>query len=62
MAWTKREAAAWLLLVGVIAAGSARLVSDSTGAHLELAPLFVGVALAVAVVRLARHRRGGGDL
>lgn len=61
MARTKREATAWVLLVCVIAAGSALLVSDTTGAHLELAPLFVGVALAVTVVQLARHRQRRGN-
>jgi len=54
--------AAWLLVVGALATASAYLVSDSSGAHLELAPLFFGVAMAVVVVRMfrSRSRRGRG--
>jgi len=42
--------------VGVLAISCALLVTDPTGAHLELAPLFVGAALAVVVVRFFRSR------
>jgi hypothetical protein len=54
--------AAWLLVVAVLAIGCALLVTDPTGAHLELAPVFVGAALALASVRAfrARSRRSGG--
>jgi hypothetical protein len=57
---TKRTMAAWLLVVGGFAVVSASLVSDGSGAHLELAPLFFGVALAVVFVRTFRSRSRGG--
>ena len=60
MASTKRTVTAWLLVVGGLAVTSAYMVSDSSGAHLELAPVFFGVALAVAFVRLFRSRSGRG--
>jgi hypothetical protein len=62
----KQSAAVWLLLVGGAAAGAAGaaagLVSDGSGAYLQLAPVFVGVALGVAGVRTfrSRSRRGRG--
>ena len=43
-------------VVGVLAVGCALLVTDPTGAHLELAPLFVGAAVALAFVRASRAR------
>jgi hypothetical protein len=52
----KRVTAVWLLLPAVGAGVAACLVTDSPGAHLELAPVFVGVALAVATVRTFRSR------
>jgi hypothetical protein len=60
VASSKRTVAAWLLVVGGFAVISASFVSDSSGAHLELAPVFVGVAIAVAFVRLFRSRSGRG--
>jgi Flp pilus assembly protein TadB len=58
----KRVMAVWLLLPAVGAGVAACLVADSPGAHLELAPVFVGVALAVVTVRTyrSRSRRGRG--
>jgi predicted cobalt transporter CbtA len=58
VARTKRTVAAWLLVVFGFAVVSADLVSDSSGAHLELAPVFFGVAIAVAFVRMFRSRSG----
>jgi hypothetical protein len=59
---TKRGVTAWLLVVGGLASCSAYLVGDKSPAHLELAPVFVGLALAVAMVRIfrshSRRRRG----
>jgi hypothetical protein len=54
--------AVWLLLPAVGVGVAACLVSDTPGAHLELAPVFVGVALAVVTVRTyrSRSRRGRG--
>jgi uncharacterized membrane protein YeaQ/YmgE (transglycosylase-associated protein family) len=54
--------ALWLLLVGALAGAAACLVTDRSGAHLQLAPVFLGVALAVAAVWLlrSRSRRGRG--
>ena len=43
MAHTKHGVAAWLLVVGALAMVAACLIRDTTGAHLELAPVFVGV-------------------
>jgi hypothetical protein len=60
VASTKRTVAAWLLVVGGFAVSSASFVSDSSGAHLELAPVFVGVAIAAAFVRLFWSRSGRG--
>ncbi len=60
MASTKRTVTAWLLIVGGLAAISAYLVGDTSGAHLELAPVFFGVALAVVFVRMFRSRSGRG--
>jgi uncharacterized membrane protein (UPF0136 family) len=60
VATTKRGVAAWLLVVGALAAVSAYLVTDTSGAHLKLAPVFVGVALAVATVRMFRSRSRRG--
>ena len=52
MAQTKRGVAVWLLVVAAIAAAATSLITDPTGAHLELAPVFVGTALAVVGVRV----------
>jgi hypothetical protein len=60
MAGTKRTVTAWLLVVGGLAVTTAYLVSDDTGARLELAPLFFGVAMAVVVVRTYRSRSRRG--
>ena len=46
----------WLLVVAAFAAGAASLISDTSGAHLELAPVFFGAALAVVAVRMFRSR------
>jgi len=46
----------WLLVVAAVAAGAASLISDTSGAHLELAPVFLGAAIAVAAGRLYRSR------
>jgi len=56
VAQTKRGVAVWLLVVTAIAAGAASLISDPSGAHLELAPVFFGAALAVVTVRMFRSR------
>ena len=56
----KRVMALWLLLPAVGAGAAACLVTDSPGAHLELAPVFVGVALAVVTVRTYRSRSRRG--
>ncbi len=58
MARTKRSVTAWLLVVGGFAVMAAYLVSDGSGAHLELAPVFFGVAIAVVFVRIFRARSG----
>jgi hypothetical protein len=60
MVSTKRTMAAWLVVVGGLAAVSAYLVQDTSGAHLRLAPLFVGTALVVTCVRLFRSGSGDG--
>ena len=60
MAGSKRTVAAWLLVVGGFAVVAAYLVSDSSGAHLELAPVFFGVAIAVVFVRTFRSRSRRG--
>jgi hypothetical protein len=59
---TKRGVTAWLLVVGGLTFCSAYLVGDGSPAHLELAPVFVGAALAAAMVRVFRYRsrRGRG--
>ncbi len=56
MARTKRTMAAWLLVVGGFAVTTAYLIRDGSGANLELAPLFFGVAIAVVFVRTFRTR------
>ena len=58
MTLTKRGVAIWLLVVTVIAAMAAHLITDTSGAHLKLAPVFVGAALAVVAVRIFRSRSG----
>jgi hypothetical protein len=58
VASTKRTVTAWLLVVGGFAVLAAYFVSDSTGAQLELAPVFFGVAIAVVFVRMFRSRSG----
>ncbi len=62
MASTRSTVTAWLLVVGGLAVMAAYLVSDRSGAHLELAPVFFGVALAVVFVRMFRSRSGRGRL
>lgn len=52
---TKRGVAALLLLVSVLAFAAAYLIQDTTGANLELAPVFFGAALLVTSVRLDRR-------
>ncbi|HRD60022.1 MAG TPA: hypothetical protein PLZ93_08935 [Nocardioides sp.] len=56
MAHTKRGMAFGLLVCALAAGIGALLVTDPTGAHLELAPLFVGAALAIAWSRAVRSR------
>ena len=56
VARTKRTMAAWLLVVGGFAVLAAYLIKDGSGANLELAPLFFGVAIAVVSVRTFRSR------
>ena len=58
MARTKRAVVVWLLVVAAIAAAATSLITDPTGSHLELAPVFVGTALAVVGVRVFRSRSG----
>ena len=60
MAVTKRLLAASLCVVAMLAVGSAYFVSDTSGAHLELAPIFVGAAVFVASVWMLRSRSGRG--
>jgi membrane protein implicated in regulation of membrane protease activity len=62
LAGIKRTAAVWLLVLGAAAGVTPWLVTESSGAHLQLAPVFVGVALAVATVWKfrSRSRRGRG--
>jgi hypothetical protein len=55
---TRRGVAVLLLLVSVFAFVSAYLIQDSSGANLELAPLFFGAALLVTSLRLSRPRSG----
>ena len=56
MALTKRAMTVSVTLVAVLAIGSALLVTDTTGAYLELAPVFVGAALALVLVLAFRSR------
>jgi hypothetical protein len=56
MAQTKHAVAVWLLVVTANAAVAAYLISDTSGAHLELAPVFVGAAVAVAAIHVFRSR------
>jgi UPF0716 family protein affecting phage T7 exclusion len=58
MARTKHGVAGWLLVVAALAVLAASFITDTSGAHLELAPVFVGAAVAVAAVRMFRHRSG----
>jgi hypothetical protein len=58
VAHTKRGVAAWLLVVAALAAVAASLITDTSGAHLKLAPVFFGAALAVVAVRIFRSRPG----
>jgi hypothetical protein len=62
VASNKRTVTAWLLVVGGFAVVASRLVSDSSGAQLELAPVFFGAALAVVFLRMFRARSGRGRL
>jgi hypothetical protein len=48
--------AASLLMLSALAFATAYLIQDTTGAHLELAPIFFGAALVVLTVRVARTR------
>jgi hypothetical protein len=56
VARTKGTTTAWLVVVSGVAGVSAHLVTDRSGAHLQLAPVFVGAALAVATVWVSRSR------
>ena len=56
MTLTKRGLTMSVSAVVVLAIGGALLVTDTTGAHLELAPVFVGAALATLFVRAFRSR------
>ena len=56
---TKRGVAALLLLVSVLAFAAAYLIQDTTGANLELAPLFFGAALVVVSLKLSRPAASG---
>ena len=56
MASTKRTLTAWLVVVGGFAGVSSYFVSDTSGAHLKLAPVFVGAALTVSTVWVSRSR------
>ena len=58
MVCTKHGVAAWLLVVAATAVLAASLITDTTGSHLELAPVFVGAAVAVTAVRMFWHRSG----
>ncbi len=58
MTYTKRGVAAWLLAVAGLASAAAYLIRDTSGAHLELAPVFVGAAVAVTTVWTFRSRQG----
>ena len=56
MARNRHAVTVWLLVVTAIAAVTAYLISDTSGAHLELAPVFVGAAVAVAAIHVFRSR------
>jgi hypothetical protein len=56
-----RGAAVVLLVVSLLTAAAACLVQDTTGANLELAPVFFGAATATLAVKLSRTRPGGGE-
>jgi hypothetical protein len=58
MSRTKQGVAVWLLVVTATACVAASLITDTSGAHLELAPVFVGAALAVVAIRVCRSRPG----
>jgi uncharacterized membrane protein YgaE (UPF0421/DUF939 family) len=58
MTRTKQGVATWLFLVAAAALLAASLITDTSGANLELAPVFVGAALALVSVRLFLHRSG----
>jgi hypothetical protein len=60
VASTKRTLTAWLVGVGGLAGMSSYLLSDTSGAHLKLAPVFVGAALTVTTVWVSRSRRRRG--
>ncbi len=56
MTHTKHRVAAWLLVVAALTLLTASLITDTSGANLELAPLFVGAAVAATAVRMYRTR------
>ena len=58
MARTKHGVAGWLLVVAALAVLAASFITDTTGSHLQLAPVFVGAAVAAAAVRTFVHRSG----
>ena len=58
MTSTKQGVATWLLVVAAAALLAASLITDTSGANLELAPVFLGAALALVAVRPFRHRSG----
>ena len=58
MTSTKQGVATWLLVVAAAALLAASLITDTSGANLELAPVFVGAALALVAVLSFRARSG----
>ena len=53
---TTHGVATWLLLLAAAAVLAASLITDSSGARLELAPVFVAAALAAVAIRSFRSR------
>jgi hypothetical protein len=55
---TKQGVTGLLAFVGALAVLGSFLIRDTTGANLELVPVFVGAAVAAVAVRLFLHRSG----